>query len=45
VYKFQFSEFPPKGLEIGYRKVWDEFEKIAFIQNKTLKNKYFINTN
>ena len=32
------SEFPPKALEIAYPKIWDEFEKIAFIQNKTLKN-------
>jgi len=32
------SEFPPKGLEIAYRKIWEEFEKTAFIQNKTLKN-------
>lgn len=31
------SEFPPKALEIAYPKIWDEFEKIAFIQNKTLK--------
>ncbi len=33
------SEFPPKALEIAYPKIWDEFEKIAFIQSKTLKNK------
>lgn len=31
------TEFPPKGLEIAYPKIWNEFEKIAFIQSKTLK--------
>jgi|GEM_PF-2900634 len=31
------SEPPPKALEIIYPKIWNEFEKIAFIQNKTLK--------
>lgn len=31
------TEFPPKALEIAYPKIWNEFEKIAFIQSKTLK--------
>lgn len=31
------SEFPPKAVEIANRKVWSEFEKILFIQDKTLK--------
>tara|TARA_R100000458_G_scaffold24028_1_gene21592 strand:- start:1009 stop:1572 length:564 start_codon:yes stop_codon:yes gene_type:complete len=31
------SEFPPEGVRLVYAKIWEEFEKIAFIQNKTLK--------
>jgi hypothetical protein len=31
------NQFPPKALEIGLAKIYDEFEKILFIQNRTLK--------
>lgn len=31
------SEFPPKGMEIAINKIWDEFEKVLFVQGKTLK--------
>ncbi|TSA53244.1 MAG: hypothetical protein D4R45_05855 [Planctomycetaceae bacterium] len=31
------TEFPPKAVEIANIKIWDEFEKIAFIQGETLK--------
>ncbi|OEU65788.1 MAG: hypothetical protein BA863_09980 [Desulfovibrio sp. S3730MH75] len=31
------TQFPPKALEVAYPKIWDEFEKIAFVQDKTLK--------
>lgn len=30
------TEFPSEGLKIGIPKIWNEFEKIAFIQEKTL---------
>ena len=36
-YVIPITEPPPKALEIIYAKFWDEFEKIVFIQNKTLK--------
>jgi hypothetical protein len=36
-YVIPITEPPPKALEIFFAKFWDEFEKIVFIQNKTLK--------
>lgn len=30
------TQFPPKALEIGLRKVWDEYDKNIFVQKKTL---------
>jgi hypothetical protein len=32
------TEFPPEGVKISFPKIWNEFEKVAFIQEKTLKN-------
>jgi hypothetical protein len=36
-YVIPITEPPPKALEIVFAKFWDEFEKIIFIQDKTLK--------
>ena len=33
------QNFPPKATEIAIRKIWNEFEKIEFIQRATLKKK------
>ena len=33
------SNFPPKASEIAIRKIWNEFEKVEFIQKATLKKK------
>ena len=30
------TEFPSEGLKISLPKIWNEFEKVAFIQEKTL---------
>ena len=30
------TQFPPKALEIGLRKIWDEYDKNIFVQKKTL---------
>ena len=30
------TQFPPKALEIGLRKLWDEYDKNIFVQKKTL---------
>lgn len=30
------TQFPPKALEIGLNKIWDEYNKNIFVQNKTL---------
>lgn len=30
------TQFPPKGLEIGLRKIWDEYNKNVFVQAKTI---------
>lgn len=33
------SNFPPKASEIAIRKIWNEFEKVEFIQRATLRKK------
>ncbi len=33
------SNFPPKASEIAIRKIWNEFEKVEFIQRATLKKR------
>ena len=33
------QNFPPKATEIAIRKIWNEFEKIEFIQRATLKKR------
>ena len=33
------QNFPPKATEIAIKKIWNEFEKIEFIQKATLKRK------
>lgn len=33
------TEFPPEGLKIAFTKIWNEFEKVAFIQDKTISKK------
>ncbi len=33
------SNFPPKAVEIAIKKIWNEFEKVEFIQRATLKKK------
>jgi hypothetical protein len=33
------QNFPPKATEIAIRKIWNEFEKIEFIQRATLRKK------
>jgi len=30
------TEFPPEGLKIAFPKIWNEFEKVAFIQEQTI---------
>lgn len=30
------TEFPPEGTRIAFVKIWNEFEKVAFIQEKTI---------
>ena len=33
------SNFPPKAAEIAIRKIWNEFEKVEFIQRATLRKR------
>jgi hypothetical protein len=33
------SNFPPKGVEIAIKKIWNEFEKVEFIQRATLRKR------
>jgi hypothetical protein len=33
------SNFPPKATEIAINKIWNEFEKVEFIQKATLKKR------
>jgi hypothetical protein len=37
--RIPISNFPPKATEIAIKKVWNEFEKVEFIQRATLKKK------
>ena len=37
--RIPISNFPPKATEIAINKIWNEFEKVEFIQKATLKKK------